>query len=160
MNNSFRQIQETKFSQFYLDNCEKQLKQLKTKTEEIKHEYTNFLSYIKKEILSSDIIDFFNNKIDEFQSWIKAIKAKENYKKDFRIKEIKDNNIIDSFYDFINLYQNEYLKNINKLIEDINNIYQDIIMSFDPQKINNSADKIIDIQILDDNGKILEKKKI
>ena len=150
--NIFQQIQETKFSQFYLDNCLSQLNNLKIKIENIHEEYTKLFTYIKDEILDSEVIDSFNKKINSYKIWVDAIKQKNNNKKDFKLKEYFNNNIIDAFKDFIDIYQNEHLINISKLIEDMKKIHEDIILSFDPPKINNSCDKLINIKISDENN--------
>ena len=143
----FKQIQESNFSQFYLDNCGKQIHSLKGIIEKVQGEYTQLFDYIKQEIFSSDIVGFLNKKINEYISWIDAIKEKEDYKKDYRLKEIYNKRILDALNEFINIYQNEYLKKINKSIEDIKNLYEDLIISFDPPKINNSSDEIIELQM-------------
>ena len=143
----FKQIQETNFSQFYLDNFDKLLKNLKNLIENIQTEYTNLLDYIKNEILNSDIVDCFNEKINNYIHWIEAIKSEENHKKDYRLKEIYNKRIMDVFDEFIDVYQNEYLEKINKSIDDIKKIFEDIKLSFDPPKINNSSDEIINVQM-------------
>ena len=97
----FKQIQESNFSSFYLDNCEKQLQNLKRKVENVQDEYTKLRDYIQNEMLNSDVIDYFNQKINDFQSWIDGIKANEDYKKDCRLKEINNQIIIDGFTEFI-----------------------------------------------------------
>ena len=147
----FKQIQESNFSSFYLDNCEKQLQNLKRRVENVQEEYTKLRDYIQNEMLNSDVIDYFNQKINDFQSWIDGIKANEDYKKDCRLKEINNQRIIDGFTEFIDMYQNEHLKRINESIEEIRNIYEDIIMPFDPPKINNSSDELIELQISNAN---------
>ncbi len=147
----FKQIQESNFSSFYLDNCEKQLQNLKGKVENVREEYNKLHDYIQNEILNSDVIDYFNQKINEFQSWIDGIKTNEDYKKDYRLKEINNQRIIDAFTEFIDMYQNEHLKHINESIEEIRNIYEDLIMSFDPPKINNSSDELIELQMSNAN---------
>ena len=147
----FKQIQESNFSSFYLDNCEKQLQNLKRKVENVQDEYTKLRDYIQNEMLNSDVIDYFNQKINDFQSWIDGIKSNEDYKKDCRLKEINNQRIIDAFTEFTNMYQNEHLKRINESIEEIRNIYEDIIMSFDPPKINNSSDELIELQMSNAN---------
>ena len=147
----FKEIQETNFSSFYLDNCEKQLQNLKRKLENVQDEYTKLRDYIQNEMLNSDVIDYFNQKINDFQSWIDGIKSNEDYKKDCRLKEINNQRIIDAFTEFIDMYQNEHLKRINESIEEIRNIYEDIIMSFDPPKINNSSDELIELQMSNAN---------
>ena len=134
-----------------MDNCEKQLQNLKRKVENVQDEYTKLRDYIQNEMLNSDVIDYFNQKINDFQSWIDGIKSNEDYKKDCRLKEINNQRIIDAFTEFIDMYQNEHLKRINESIEEIRNIYEDIIMSFDPPKINNSSDEIIELQMSNAN---------
>ena len=147
----FKQIQESNFSSFYLDNCEKQLQNLKGKVENVREEYNKLHDYIQNEMLNSDVIDYFNQKINDFQSWIDGIKTNEDYKKDYRLKEINNQRIIDAFTEFINMYQNDHLKHINESIEEIRNIYEDIIISFDPPKINNSSDELIELQMSNAN---------
>ena len=145
--NDFKLLQESNFSTFYLDNCYKNLQKLKIIIEKVQKEYNKLFDFIKKEMLSSDIIDFCTKKINEYLSWIDAIKAKEDYKKDYRLKEIYNKKIVDALDEFIEIYQNDYLKEINESIENIKNLYEDIIMSFDPPKINNSSDEIIELQM-------------
>jgi hypothetical protein len=149
--NDFQQIQETKFSQFYLDNFDKLLNNLKNYIEKIQKEYTNLLDYIKNEILSSDIVDCLNKKINTYINWIDDIKSEENHKKDYKLKEKYNKRIMDTFDEFIDIYQNEYLENINKSIDDIKKIFEDIKLSFDPPKINNSSDELINVQMTDAN---------
>ena len=158
--NVFQKIQESKFSQFYLENCDKQLNNLKINIENIHEEYTKLFTYIQSEIMDSEVITSFNKKINSYTKWIDEIKQNKDNKKDFKLKEYFNNNIVNAFNDFIDIYQNEHLKKINKLIEDMKNIYEDIILSFDPPKINNSCDELINIQISEENNwEYLAKEK-
>ena len=83
---AFNKIQDLNFSPFYFDNCLKQLENLKKLIENVQGEYTKLFDYIKINMLSSDIINFFNKNINKYISWIDTIKTKENYKKDFTRK--------------------------------------------------------------------------
>ena len=146
--NTIFQIQESKFTDYYCDNVLKQLNHLKEINNNIQIAYKDLYTHINEEIFKSDIHSFFNGEIDKYIKWVET-----NNNKDYKSKENYNNKIKEAFDEYIETYKNDYFKKINKSFEELNNIMDEIIdYSFDPPKINNSSDELVNLKLFDTNG--------
>lgn len=146
MKNSFQLIQEANFSPFFLNNLHKNLNDFEKLIESIQKDFNELQNYIVNVINDSIIIDKMKTKTKEYIDWIDDIYDKNENKKTYKLKEKYKNNFENTFKKFIDLYQNQYLKNINESIQSIQKIYDDIMLSFDPPEKNNITDDLVNLE--------------
>ena len=150
--NTIQLIQQSKFSSYYCDNTIKQLNNIKEALNNIEKAYKELDAYIKDEIFKSDIYTFFTKEVNEYIKWINKIKNETNKDKIYISKENFNNRIKEAFDEYIETYKNEFLEKINKSLEDLKKTFDDIIdYSFDPPKVNNSSDELINLKLSDSN---------
>ena len=163
---SVKELQESNFSQIYINNSLNQLIGIKNNIFKINNSFKELENLLKDyfnkfKSYFSDLLNEVNNCI----SWLKEtnffcndnkelnINLNNNYKKNIHEKFMK----CYKFKDI--LYENDYVKKIILLNKDLEKIINDIYeMKFDPPKKNNYSDSILKINICDNNISTIESE--
>ena len=111
----------------YGDNSKEIIKNI----ESIIGEYKTLKTYIELNIINS---------VNNFDEIIK------NSTKDYKSNKSKESNI-NQFKDLINIYENKHIIKINKLIEDLKNMVDNMIDEFNPSNINDSSNKLNEFKL-------------
>ena len=132
-NNSKIIDKDTKSNNMY-QNILKQLKESQENIKNISSLYEDLNSYIADTISKSDASKNFGEKITSYIDWINNTIKNE---KELISKEELNKNINNAFGEYCKIYENDHFKNINKLIEELKIIIDELNFSFDPPTINN-----------------------